>query len=188
MKKLVVLTLVLSMASLATAGLEISINGVQGLSGYHPTTGSGTIATLGVYSADGFGAFTAENIALIAVDDTMATIHGTGYTSPVGFNLVGQVEDFASVTTPAGSTGVFGGFFSAAAQGAGQVLYDDIIFDFTAMAAGGGDTTIELWAITDTGGDNWVLSSLLDSIYVMVPEPTMMALLGLGGLLLRRRK
>ncbi|MCK5173317.1 MAG: PEP-CTERM sorting domain-containing protein [Planctomycetes bacterium] len=179
MKKLVMLTLVLSMASLATAGLEISVNG-QELSG-----GSVTSATLGIYTADGFGAFTAGNLALIAVDDTMGTIDGTGYTSPVAFNLVGQVEDFASVANPAGSTGVFGGFFSAAAQPAGQVLYDNIIWN----ALADGDTTIELWEITDTGGDNWVLSALLDSVVLnQVPEPMTMALLGLGGLFLRRRK
>ena len=186
MKKLVMLALVLSMASLATAGLEISIDGIQGLAGK-----SGTIATpmtsasLDVYTADGFGAFTAGNLALIAVDDTMGTIDGTGYTSPVAFNLVGQVEDFASVANPAGSTGVFGGFFSAAAQPAGQVLYDNIIWN----ALADGDTTIELWEITDTGGDNWVLSALLDSVVLnQVPEPMTMALLGLGGLFLRRRK
>ena len=158
--------LVLGLASAANAALVLSINGSTDIS--EITIEVTTNFTIDVYSPIAF-----VDQAVVFVDGPAShTGAGTVYTPPAPSTLV--ATDY----------GVFGEYdhafglaMSSPVTIAGVGTWWDIVFH----CDGTGDVTIELH---DNTGAN-----LIDSAVVhQVPEPMTIALLGLGGLFLRRRK
>ena len=179
MKKLLVLLLVFGMASVAGATLQISVGGnpepadsqiylepsetliidIWTDTDITPGVGEGYWG-IGVLPADGT---LSGGVGLGQGTDT--TIYAdAGYVSPEA----GPWGGIATATVGAGG------------YAAGFVLYDDIVFHCVRE----GETVINLY------WDIFVEPMLVDSVTIhQVPEPMTVALLGLGGLfLLRRRK
>ena len=172
MKKLLALTLVLGMASAANAALVLSVD--------EDTTQNEIIINEG------------DTVA-IGINNTDAELYeaylGFGYVSEGGFGLSGPTYIWPPVGIPP--------------MPPDPIVYDDVIwyfvnffppepfpdlqpgiwvtFDLTCMSAGV-DVFVELY------DDAW--ATMLDTLIIhQVPEPMTIALLGLGGLfLLRRRK
>jgi hypothetical protein len=181
MKKVLVLMLVFGMASVASATLQISVNGE-----YEP------------YETEIF--LTPSQTAIIDIwtDADILPDVGEGYWS-MGVPIVdgsltngvglGQGTDTTIYPgaggygyVPEGSDGPWGGVgcVTASSYPAGTKLYDEIIFHCERE----GEATITLY------WDPWGTQTPIDSVTIhQVPEPMTIALLGLGSLvLLRRRK
>ena len=164
MKKCLVLLMVLSIASMATAGLVWSQSTLD-------LTGAGDSATIQLVSTDGVmaagyvdalglgGVASITSITPLgaAGDDAYATVYSAGH-SYAGWSLVGM----ADLAPPFNN-----------APGA--------VFDVVIVALGDGSGT----ANSDYYGS---FGAAGDILTVNVPEPITMGLLGLGGLFLRRRK
>ena len=186
MKKLIILLMVFGMTTMAGATLQISVNGNPEPIDSDIDLTPSQHAILDIWT-DAAIPVNAE-FALLTYD-AYGTISGGGYVGPTdGGNIMADFYDPASgmgVVVPSGMNGVAGWMMVSSGAGipSGATLYDDIDFHCEAM----GDAFVELWTI-DLGSGG--LLNLEDSVVIhQVPEPMTMALLGLGGLgLLRRRR
>ena len=181
MKKLLVLMLVLGIASLASAGLQISVGGnPEPLETEYTLLPSETIE-LDIWTDSEIPMFEL-NIYALAVASGQATItNGTAYYG----NIIGDLP-IVDWNIPL-DEGIGGTFVAPMSPliGAGEVIADGIIFHCEAP----GDVVVELWSIVDVGDNDFQFDTLLDTVIIhQTPEPMTMALLGLGGLFLRRRK
>jgi len=181
MKKLLVLALVLSMATMASAALQISVNGVVGGSVTLAPSETATLA-IATDTAVGFGSGDWNGWALVAptalADITGGAVATLGLNEP-GMSIQGTVAGAGMVEIP-GQEGIAGTLnITGAAVGPG-VLFDSFIIHCDGM----GPTVISLF-----GTNDYETFSLLTSVQIVqTPEPMTMGLLGLGGLFLRRRK
>jgi hypothetical protein len=175
--------LVLGMASLASATLQISVNGVQ-----NPVDSeiiiekpSDTII-LDVWTADDITLFELGTYALIVAEGP-GTIDAANAEVLYGNILATDIPNANFLIGPGLAATYLGGFSGNPV--AGDTFLDNILFHCDAE----GDVIIELWTIEDMGGELYEGTVLMDSVIIhQIPEPMTLALLGLGGLFLRRRK
>jgi hypothetical protein len=177
MKKLLVLSLVLGVASLASAGLD--------LSGYDGSVlnVNDTVALSVSTNAD-VTAFQLFNYVVIVKSGNGTLSGGTAAYGnilgdlPIGGFNVGEYSGMAAT--------YLASFMNMPT--AGTEFVSDIGFTCT----GAGDVVVELWTVVDmdpSEADDFQLDTLEDSITIsQVPEPATLALLGLGALVLRRKK
>ena len=191
MKKLLVLMLVLGMASLASAGLQISLGGVLEPIDSEITLFPSDTIELDIWTDAILGGMESFDWALV-VDYNKGSISG-GADAGASIDLINEIGGAApdpdnGVLPDDPLAGIWG--FMANLGGdipAGTVLLDQIVFHCEAP----GDAYVQLWA-TVSGQPFGPTSGgvMMDQVIIHqdTPEPMTLALLGLGGLFLRRRK
>jgi len=183
MKKLLVLMLVLGMASLANADLQISVGGDK-----NPADSEYTLLPSEELFLDIWTDAVIPNLTggtwMLVVDTTLGSITpGRGLLSPpqTVYGTPPYTAQAPLVIPPVGLEGIWGIYVAFGDIAAGTMMYDEIIFHCEAL----GDATIYLMDAPDGSP----ASIIYDSVVIhQVPEPMTVLLLGLGGLFLRRRK
>lgn len=185
MKKLLVLLLVLGMASTASATLQISVNGNQEPVDSEITLSQSETITLDIWTDADIPQFGGGAWMLIC-DTTMGSIDpGISLVSGYSYGDPPYTADKAEIIPPAGLEGIWGFYADFAGTSAGTTLYDEIIFHCEY-----GDPPHDVTIYLMDAPDGSPASIVYDAVVIhQVPEPMTVALLGLGGLfLLRRRK
>lgn len=182
MKKIFILLLVFGLSQLAGAEIMISLDGVTGIDEYIMAP-SDTV-TIGMYNAGG-----TTPIDFLAY----LTFY---YPAESGYSLSNLRLGPAGGNFPDGSAGWIGPylyedyeeiFFTQAWWPSPEVepVGDMFLVDFQLVAAV--DVTIELWDWRDPEEPADMI--LVDTLAIrIIPEPATLLLLGLGGLLLRKKK
>jgi hypothetical protein len=191
MKKLFVLMLVLGLASAASAaaGLQISVgDDNEPADSEYTVLVDGTL-TLDIHAnTDIVGEGDGEGDWVLICDTALATISG-GVTVPYGdvsLNIMWPASTSGVTGMPDGYDGDVGTiilFGDTVLIPTGTRLFDDITFTCVAE----GDVVITLAKINEDW--EWT-GDIYDTVTIhqIIPEPMTITLLGLGGLLLRRRK
>ncbi|OHB57342.1 MAG: hypothetical protein A2Y12_09535 [Planctomycetes bacterium GWF2_42_9] len=170
MKKMLVLVMVLGLASLTNAAISFYVNGSPAPAAVNINPGE--VLTLQLYSGDTL----AWNAYVIQGTDTVSGIGSL--TNPINLANAG---DMKSNSPYAAADGWGNGFlFGTGGSPSGlPVAGIQHTVDFSSPVVG----TANLYLYDGTSYNE------LDSLAVtVVPEPVTMALLGIGGLFLRRRK
>ena len=193
MKKLLIFMLVLGMASLANATLQISVNGVMEPADTTINLLPSETVSLDIWTDAAIDSTPASWHLLWAmvVDVTVGTIgpplYGGGvilspYNTDPGYALYSMASASGQMPEGAGSDGVWGAATrSSVSAPALAVIFDEIIFHCEAE----GDATISIYSLASDG----VTWNFQDAVTIhQIPEPMTVMLLGLGGLFLRRRR
>jgi hypothetical protein len=182
MKKLVVLALVLSVASMASAALQLTGAPVAPIA-------IGDTVSAGILS-DAVMQYQSGNYFVVAATDGILSVDnmsGAVVCTDSGMSLFQGVSipaDTGWVLNVAGVTGMTGGAFNMDATTglAAQTLFSGI----NITGAAKGDGIVYLLISPDLSDGSWTTAASF-AVHV-TPEPITMTLLGLGGLFLRRRK
>ncbi len=184
MKKILVLTLVLAMASVAGATLQISVDGVQEPVESEIYVAPSETLVLDIWTDANIVPGTGEwnGWALVCTVQDASISGGVAVVQDAAIVIY---DDAAGNGFPGldNENGVWGMLFLSEVSEipAGGTIYDEIVFHCEWAP---NDVVITLY-----GTDDWAQAIPLDSVVVhQIPEPTTIALLGLGGLLLRRKK
>jgi hypothetical protein len=185
MKKLLVLLILVGLTAMASAALQISVNGeknpLDSEIWVDPVPSGMLVLDIWTDARIAAGLNEVPGWQLIVLIDK-ASIYGgvSKYPTEPGVTIYDDIGGMGYAAEP-GHNGVWG---MIAITGvipeitAGSVIYDEINFHCEAP----GDAIVKLYV-----GD-WVTWTLADSVVIHQPEPMTVALLGLGGLFLRRRK
>jgi hypothetical protein len=197
MKKLLVVLMVLSMATIANAGLTISVNGVDNPQGTIEMQPSQE-ATIDI-QGDGQ---TPSPLAIMLISEGLGSMSGGGIvmannsaSSEYYYPQPGGMPDYLTALANAGYSATSAIYINAVSTVIPYPNYSGKIVDNVLFHCDGipGNATLSLLAVgghedEDTGDWVWEFTSMDTQVITQVPEPITMALLGLGGLFLRRRK
>lgn len=176
MKKLVVLMLVLGVASLANATLQISVNGNPEPVDSEIIIAPSGSAILDIWTNAAMPTYSGTSWALVAMLEDASITGGQKMVADPG---VGDPYAGASSYIP-GKEGMWSAIsITGATIVSGTKLYDEFILH----CHSGQDAIVQLYETADFM--SWTLSDTV--IIHQIPEPITMVLLGLGGLFLRRR-
>ena len=186
MKKLLILMLVLGLTSIAGAALQISIDG-----DFHPEDSTIILDVSDTVILDIWStvpiipAGEGEGMWALACDTACAIIAGGSVVISHADWAIGIEPDpaGAGIPLPEGHNGVMGYIYTFGEPiPADTAIYDEIVFHCESL---NGPTPVSLYQLDDEGG----IVGIWDTVTIhQIPEPASMLLLGLGGLLLRRRK
>lgn len=179
MKKLLVLSLVLGMATMASAAF--SLNAVDA------DVADGAVVSISV--SETLGAFVGKQYAVVVGPGATLSIPSPVFVASLSNTVIGTVEGNATVINPADTTGWFGAVMStnfAGGLAAGTTIFDGIsvIGDGTSLTP---YVTVFIYDIVEGVAFGEAVGSV-DVAVSYIPEPMTMGLLGLGALFLRRRK
>ena len=192
MKKLLVVLMVLSMASIANAAVVINVD-----MGAKTELAVGDTATISIVATD---EKSPSNLYLFVTEGSLGTVSGGSvvFSSTAGEMSLHQgaadlyIEALHQYGWP------YGGwpdaaqtyYISLTGNTNSSVINGTVVDSITYRAEIAGDSTIILGGIVDDGqGDGGYLMAVWDTVVItQVPEPMTMTLLALGGLLLRRRR
>ena len=165
MKKMLTLLLVLGLASAASATVSLSLDGVNPL-GTEGDIDVAVTSTLYVISDD-----TSAYLYDVTLADADATLGYPSINANAG-NMAGVVDWSGGGVTD---------YELTAADSGGNILAGiHFSMDMTPLGAAGTSFYVELY--------EYGVGTVDDATINVVPEPMTIALLGLGGLFLRRRK
>lgn len=184
MKKLLILMLVLAMTSMASALLQLSVNGDMDPTDSEYNVTPSDHLTLDIWTTTAISAGSGEGYYALACTTADGTISG-GAAQIIQSDLTLTIADDAVgngyVPLQSGDNGVYGSIFSTGGTiPANAVIFDEIDFHCESTT----DVLVYLIEVTAM----WELGQVYDSVLIHQPEPMTIALLGLGGLFLRRRK
>ena len=180
MKKLLIFTLVLGIASVASAALSLQINGnpdpIDSEIILEPSQHAIIdVLGAGLNSTDGY-----PYVVVVAQVADATIAGGVGVTGTLTAPQGGALLPFFPLDGGMGGVDWFIG------DSASQTLPDGVMIEAIDFHCewGPNDVIIELWSSPD------FVSFTLEDVAIIhqTPEPASLALLGLGGLLLRRRK
>jgi len=184
MKSFLALVLVLGLASVAGAALQISVGGDQN-PGNDITIGVNDTLIIDIWTDSPIVPFTGVNY-LMGVDASLGSFNWSGATfTPIapGTNAIdGPWPGGSLPDPPPGEEGFYGEVFNMGDTdvAAGTVLVDNIVF----QCLGAGDAVINLYHLPDTGPTEEFDSV---TIHQIIPEPATLGLMAFGAFLLRRR-
>ena len=173
MKKVIALVMVLSIASLASAALTEALSFVDGVGvtwTLDLTEGKvyGTGTALGTYE----GAYLKKTSSVGSIAPTALDNLGAGAYKDGTYQAAGDLAGVADADP----------WWLATADESNDPAFDQALglwFEFDVTAAGNGDIVVDIFA------DGTLTEGALQGT---IPEPATMALLGLGALVLRRKK
>ena len=187
MKKLLVLMLVLGMATLASAGLQISVGGLLDVAESEITIAPSDVLVLDVHTNTTLP-YTGTYL-MMAVEAAEGTLSGGaptqgGTSLPLNYYAL-TFAYYAGATDYYNTNPVLSAVAGVVSDTSATTTFDGKIYDLIDFHCEAiGDATISLYS--SPGGAVWTLEDTL--IVHQIPEPITMVLLGLGGLFLRRRK
>ncbi len=184
--------MILSMAAIANAAVVINVNGKTG----GASIGPGETATISIIAAD---EQSPSNLYLFVTEGSLGTVSGGSviwpdFSATAGeitlhkgagdqiVNAVRQYEyDWLDVTQTY--------YINLIGKTTPSLVMNGTVVDgITYRAEIVGDSTIILGSVVDDGQGSYLMAVSDTVVIHQVPEPMTIALLGLGGLLLRRRK
>ena len=177
MKNLLVLTLVLAMASVASAGLLISVDGIVDPPDSSINLQPSQEVVLDIFATGGQLANAGAILGVVSGPGTVTTAGGLAVNNvnpDMFFDLDSEMAGMFGMTSAV--------FFDLIVLAVPIPVIDGLVADGIIFHCDGTeDVTLVLTDLDDP-------SIIYDTQVIHQPEPMTMALLGLGGLFLRRRK